>query len=115
MVAGESCGGCDGVPNSGAKFDACGVCRGDGFSCRGCDGVSRPYEPTRIDSCGICRPGGTWGACGCNYKTINNSTLCSVGCDGVPKSKKKVRRPTLTQTRRNGGEMERESKSPLGV
>ena len=31
-----SCAGCDGVPNSGATLDDCGVCGGDNSSCTGC-------------------------------------------------------------------------------
>ena len=30
--------GCDGRPGFVLKFDACGICGGDGKRCRGCDG-----------------------------------------------------------------------------
>ena len=33
-----ACLGCDGVENSGVRFDACGVCGGDNSTCKGCDG-----------------------------------------------------------------------------
>jgi hypothetical protein len=38
----EQCGliiGCDGIPGSDLRFDACGICGGDGSSCVGCDSV----------------------------------------------------------------------------
>lgn len=63
------CVGCDGLPNSGRNYDACGVCGGLN-DCRGCDGI--PGSKAVRDACGVCA--GT------------NSTC--LGCDGVPKSAK---------------------------
>ena len=65
---GSSCAGCDGVANSGKVEDACGVCGGDGSSCAGCDGV--PNSGTVEDLCGEC--GGDGSSC--------------AGCDGVANS-----------------------------
>ncbi|MFM1919684.1 MAG: hypothetical protein RLZZ303_1318 [Candidatus Hydrogenedentota bacterium] len=48
--------GCDGF---GGQLDACGVCRGDGQSCLGCDGV--PNSGLETDTCGEC--GGEGLAC----------------------------------------------------
>lgn len=48
--------GCDGL---GGEVDVCGVCRGDGQSCLGCDGV--PNSGAIVDSCGDC--GGEGLAC----------------------------------------------------
>jgi hypothetical protein len=53
--AGGSCiaiPGCDNVPWSQKRFDACGVCGGDNSTCAGCDGV--PHSAKRWDSCGRC-------------------------------------------------------------
>ncbi len=58
--------GCDGVINSGLKYDACCTCGGSGTTCSGCDGVSNSNQV--LDSCGEC--GGIDGSC--------------LGCDGVP-------------------------------
>jgi hypothetical protein len=45
----SSCSGCDGVPNSDAAEDDCGVCGGDGSSCvTSCDGGAER------DDCGVC-------------------------------------------------------------
>ena len=86
--------GCDGVPGSGATYDACGVCSGDGTSCSGCDGV--PYSAATYDACGIC--GGDGSSCaGCDGVPNSGATYdsCGVcngdgsscaGCDGVPNS-----------------------------
>lgn len=35
----NSCIGCDSVAYSGATYDICGICSGDGKSCLGCDGI----------------------------------------------------------------------------
>jgi len=45
------CLGCDGTPNSGLAFDACGVCGGLA-RCIGCDGVKD--SGTVLDACGVC-------------------------------------------------------------
>ncbi len=63
---GQSCAGCDGIPNSGTMFDSCGICGGGNQTCSGCDG--NPNSGLSFDACGVC--GG------------DNST-CN-GCDGVP-------------------------------
>jgi len=69
---GSTCKGCDGVANSGAKYDGCqgrdnpkGVCGGDNSTCAGCDGI--PKSGTVLDKCSVC--GG------------DNSTC--TGCDGL--------------------------------
>lgn len=49
---GSTCAGCDGISNSGALLDECGVCGGNGESCKGCDGVR--FSGLVFDSCGIC-------------------------------------------------------------
>jgi hypothetical protein len=46
------CVGCDAIPLSGLKDDACFVCDGDNSTCNGCDGV--PASGLRKDSCGVC-------------------------------------------------------------
>lgn len=56
-----TCLGCDLVPNSGKVADICGVCEGSGDSCRGCDGVPRPDGGIEADSCGNC--GGSDNSC----------------------------------------------------
>jgi len=71
----KECMGCDGIPNSNNKFDACGVCLNMASTernktCMDCDGV--PNGPKRYDLCGVCA----------------GSDLC-VGCDGVADSGKK--------------------------
>eukprot|EP00029_Vermamoeba_vermiformis_P000282 TRINITY_DN1030_c0_g1_i4.p1 TRINITY_DN1030_c0_g1~~TRINITY_DN1030_c0_g1_i4.p1 ORF type:complete len:1469 (+),score=345.30 TRINITY_DN1030_c0_g1_i4:97-4503(+) len=67
--------GCDGVLNSGATKDICGVCNGNCDTCRDCSGKQpRSCEAFLFrDSCGVC--GG-------------NGTTC-VSCDGVPGSNKR--------------------------
>jgi len=64
---GSSCAGCDGVPNSGAEDDLCGVCEGSN-ACVGCDGIAN--SGAEVDACGVC--GGDGSTC--------------AGCDGVPGS-----------------------------
>ena len=36
-----------------APADACGACGGDGSSCAGCDGV--PNSGAAVDRCGVCK------------------------------------------------------------
>ncbi|XP_071963404.1 uncharacterized protein [Antedon mediterranea] len=45
----SSCMGCDGVPNSGLKVDACGVCGGTGLSCLAVDGIYPNFIPANQD------------------------------------------------------------------
>jgi len=76
LFKGQSCLGCDGVPNSAKVVDACNVCGGNGLSCagiyllfifnnkkrkkkltfhefcQGCDGV--PNSGKKLDLCGVC-------------------------------------------------------------
>jgi hypothetical protein len=52
---GSSCAGCDGVPNSGRRYDLCGVCGGD--DARDCAGVA--CGSSRNDACGVCNGDGT--------------------------------------------------------
>jgi hypothetical protein len=54
-----SCRGCDGVANSDAVDDNCGVCGGDDSSCAGCDGIAN--SGAEEVACGVC--GGTGGSC----------------------------------------------------
>ncbi len=48
----RSCLGCDGVPNSGATFDDCGICGGDNTACCDCEGVV--HGTAVADVCGVC-------------------------------------------------------------
>jgi hypothetical protein len=48
----DACVGCDGVPLSGKLLDSCGVCGGDSSSCADCAGV--PNGRARVDKCGVC-------------------------------------------------------------
>lgn len=53
-----TCGGCDGVANSGLEYDGCGVCGGNN-ACDSCDGKGGQY-----DICGLCNgDGSTCGGC----------------------------------------------------
>ncbi|MBK8256439.1 MAG: hypothetical protein IPK82_27695 [Polyangiaceae bacterium] len=91
---GDSCAGCDKIPNSGVTLDECGVCGGDGSSCVGCDGV--PNSGLVVDGCGVC--GGDGSSCpGCDGVMGSQvfADVCGVcggdgstceGCDGVPNS-----------------------------
>lgn len=47
----EACKGCDGMPNSGVRFDVCGVCGGNS-DCLDCAGV--PNGNHMLDRCGEC-------------------------------------------------------------
>ena len=47
--------GCDGVPGSGAKLDACTVCGGDNQTCTDCAGIVN--GGARLDRCGSCSSG----------------------------------------------------------
>ena len=61
LMCGEddsTCKGCDGVANSGAKYDGCqgmynpkGLCGGDNSTCAGCDGI--PNIGTVLDVCSV--------------------------------------------------------------
>jgi hypothetical protein len=61
--------GCDGVPNSGLVYDACGECGGNNSKCmhEWCD----PTIPfSKLDACGVCN--GNNNTCMCvEYKTYN--------------------------------------------
>ena len=48
----ELCEGCDGIINSDADYDECGVCDGDNSSCSGCDGIVN--SGVTLDYCGVC-------------------------------------------------------------
>lgn len=52
---GESCKGCDGVPNSGKEPDSCGVCGGDGTSCLPHGGCELGFGTLALDLCAICK------------------------------------------------------------
>jgi hypothetical protein len=73
------CAGCDDIPHSAKRFDACRVCGGDGSidlcgqclpandarrdkSCMDCRGV--PFGLTERDACGVCGGHGSFDACG---------------------------------------------------
>eukprot|EP01051_Picozoa_sp_SAG22_P009358 SAG22_NODE_774_length_7293_cov_15.888796_2_plen_311_part_00 len=64
----SSCRGCDGVANSGASEDECGVCGGDGSSCAGCDGTAN--SGVVEDACGVCGGDGT----SCTFETACTPT-----------------------------------------
>ena len=71
--------GCDGVCDSGAVDDLCGVCGGDNSSCADCKGI--PNGPTTYDECGVCDGPGA-GPCGCDYTVVKDD--CGVcGGDGT--------------------------------
>lgn len=88
----RSCLGCDGVPNSGATVDICGVCGGTGIVCLDCEGV--PFGSATRDKCGICNgdnsacvdcagiPNGSGveDACG----VCNGDNMACADCAGVP-------------------------------
>lgn len=48
----RSCLGCDGIPNSGAVLDECGVCAGDNTAC--CDCAGEIHGTSVADACGVC-------------------------------------------------------------
>lgn len=48
----DDCYGCDGVLNSCAQNDACGVCNGDNSTCTDCLGVINGRA--KVDLCGVC-------------------------------------------------------------
>eukprot|EP01052_Picozoa_sp_SAG31_P020037 SAG31_NODE_1488_length_8104_cov_6.771585_2_plen_1292_part_00 len=73
----NSCAGCDGVANSGAEIDACGVCGGDGSSCVGCDGVA--FSGMVSDACGVCGGGGI----GCASGSAVEGSVCAAGTAGT--------------------------------
>ena len=96
--ANSTCTGCDGVPNSGAVYDACCECSGNATTASACftalvnpqfagtlfdpNNRSAPHDiyftaagRSLYDACGECR---AWGY---------NSTECA-GCDGMPMSGK---------------------------
>jgi len=91
----NKCVGCDDIPHSGLKNDACHVCGGDNSTCADCAGV--PWGPARKDECGICNGNndcldcngvvnGTAQRDACGICEGDNSTC--TGCDGVPFSGK---------------------------
>jgi hypothetical protein len=88
----RSCVGCDGVPNSGAVLDACGVCNGTGVACLDCAGM--PFGSSVRDKCGVCdgdnsacvdcagTPNGSAVEDACGVCGGDNSAC--VDCEGVP-------------------------------
>jgi hypothetical protein len=79
--------GCDGIVNSGKKFDRCGVCGGDGTRCAsigsGINGEPCGETWTFVTGCGCGQTQDACGMCG------GNGTTCR-GCDGVPFSGKVI-------------------------
>jgi len=69
----NACVGCDGVANSGAEVDACGVCGGDGSTCAGCDGV--PGSGLTVDVCGVC--GGNGNSCCSSSSECGDDAFCN--------------------------------------
>jgi len=66
----NGCVGCDWIPFSGTAYDFCGVCGGDGTECLDCNGQA--YGGAVVDECGNC----------------NGMNLACTGCDGVVWSNK---------------------------
>ena len=64
------CKGCDGVVNSGATIDECGVCAGRN-DCAGCDGV--PFSGLELDVCGVCN-----GTNACDEEGPSNATYPNI-------------------------------------
>jgi predicted RND superfamily exporter protein len=79
----DTCRDCTGqFPRSCGAFqlrDSCGVCGGNGTSCVSCDG--RPGSNKRFDACGVC--GGTNSTCaGCDWIPYSNKTRDACGVCG---------------------------------
>ena len=83
----KTCMGCDGVPNSLYRYDACGACgdpASDAFNadCRDCAGVL--HGARAVDDCGVCRDPAD---AAFSRAGVPDSHLGGcVGCDGIPNS-----------------------------
>lgn len=76
---GTSCIGCDGEIDSGAQYDACGVCLGtttDPELCPDCEGVAGGTK--QIDACGVCGGDGTFCL---DCEGVVQGTACYDDCD----------------------------------
>lgn len=77
----STCEGCDGVPLSGAVYDACGDCllpRDKAFNTSCADCAGEPNGPLRIDLCGECH----------EPADATVFSMSCAGCDGVANSGK---------------------------
>ena len=75
----STCLGCDGTPNSGTVYDACGDCRklqDEAFNTTCADCAGEPNGPRVVDECDECND---------PADTSKFSRRCA-GCDGVPNS-----------------------------
>ena len=82
----NNCVGCDGIANSGAKIDECGVCGGSGIPADQCD-----CNGNLLDECGVCGGLGIPAAqCDCDGNVLDDCGVCGgdnsscVDCRGTP-------------------------------
>ena len=84
---GKTCMGCDGVPNSAFRYDACGLC-GDPASvefnatCKDC--ADTVHGSFITDDCGVCRDPASVAFSRAGVPDKHNGGC--VGCDGIPNS-----------------------------
>ena len=72
--------GCDRVPNSPQRFDACGVCGGDNSTCSGCDGIPNTGRDRFCSGHGQCGEGRSDCSCLIDWFDVSCSTFCRKAC-----------------------------------
>eukprot|EP00961_Rhodomonas_salina_P081982 1102614-Rhodomonas_salina.1 len=103
--------GCDRVPNSPLRFDACGVCGGNNGTCSGCDRIPNTGRDRFCSGHGRCGEG----ECSCTINWFDDS--CATYCrypdhDVIAYASGVVRRLTRRLTTQHGAVLLRPWKLP---